>query len=121
MTNPPTLYISQRYLTMVQTILHQHLPYAEVWAYGSRVRGDHHDTSDLDLVVRTPEALAQPCHKLADVVEAFSQSNLPLMVQITDWARIPQAFHDEILVGYVVLKTAAGESLEGLANIRALL
>ncbi|MFN5236631.1 MAG: nucleotidyltransferase domain-containing protein [Bacteroidota bacterium] len=26
----------------------------EVWAYGSRVNGDAHEGSDLDLVIRTP-------------------------------------------------------------------
>lgn len=109
MTRLPTLYLPPRYLVTVQEILRQHLPHAEIWAYGSRVHGDCHDTSDLDLVARNPEALTKPCPGLADVAEAFSQSNLPIMVQITDWARIPKAFHDEILAGYVVLKTAAEE------------
>lgn len=106
------IHLPPRYLAMVLEILHQHLPQAEVWAYGSRVRGDCHDTSDLDLVVRKPDALAQACSELTDVAEAFSQSNLPIMVQITDWARIPTAFHDEILAAYVVLKTAAYRRLK---------
>ncbi len=28
----------------------------EIWAYGSRVNGDSHDASDLDLVIRTLDA-----------------------------------------------------------------
>ena len=104
----PAFHLPPRYLDMVLEILRRHLPHAEVWAYGSRVRGDCHDTSDLDLVVRNPEDLAQPCPDLADVAEAFSLSNLPIMVQITDWARIPREFHDEILAGYVVLKAVEG-------------
>jgi len=103
------LHLPPRYLATVQEILRQHLPHAEIWAYGSRVHGDCHDTSDLDLVARNPEALTKPCPELADAVEAFSQSNLPIMVQITDWARIPKTFHEEILAGYVVLKAAAEE------------
>ena len=103
----PALHLPPRYLEMVLEILHRYLPHSEVWAYGSRVRGDYHDTSDLDLVVRNPDALAQACPELMDVAEAFSLSNLPIMVQITDWARIPTAFHDEILAGYVVVKAAA--------------
>lgn len=109
MTRRTTLHLPPRYLDTVQAILHQHLPQAEVWAYGSRVYGDCHDTSDLDLVVRNPAALATACPELADAAEAFSHSNLPIMVQIVDWARIPPAFHDEILAGYVVVKNAPDE------------
>ena len=104
--NRSTLHLPPRYLAMVQVLLHQHLPQAEVWAYGSRVRGDCHDTSDLDLVVRNPADLSRPLPNLADVMEAFSESNLPLIAQIVDWARIPPAFHAEILAGYAVLQQA---------------
>jgi predicted nucleotidyltransferase len=110
--NRPTLHLPPRYLAMVQTLLRQHLPEAEVWAYGSRVRGDCHDTSDLDLVVRNPEALTEPCPDLADAAEAFSESNLPLIVQIVDWARIPSSFHAEILAGYAVVQRAGSEGSE---------
>jgi len=102
----PALHLPTRYLDVVLEIVRRQLPQADVWAYGSRVRGDCHDTSDLDLVVRNPADLAQPCHNLAEVAEAFSQSNLPIMVQLTDWARIPHEFHEEILAGYVVVKAA---------------
>jgi hypothetical protein len=112
MTRRPTLHLPPHYLDMVQAILHQHLAQAEVWAYGSRANGDCHDTSDLNLVARNPAALAEPCPELADVAEAFSQSNLPIMVQIVDWARIPPEFHDEILVSYMVVKAAADERTE---------
>ncbi|MBB1076539.1 nucleotidyltransferase domain-containing protein [Rhodoferax sp. 4810] len=104
MTVLNTLYLLPRYRKMVCAILRQHVPDADVWAYGSRVRGDCHDTSDLDLVIRHPTALETPCPVLADVIEAFSRSNLPIMVQIIDWARIPPAFHREILAGYVVVQ-----------------
>lgn len=33
-------------------LLGQHVPQAEVWAYGSRVNGGAHEGSDLDLVLR---------------------------------------------------------------------
>lgn len=106
------LHLPPRYLEMVRAILRQHLPQAEVWAYGSRARGDHHDTSDLDLVARNPADLNQPLPRLYDVEEAFSASNLPLIVQIVDWARIPKTFHGEILAGYVVVQEAGEEREE---------
>lgn len=102
------LHLPERYLQMVLTILQSHLPNAEVWAYGSRVNGDYYEASDLDLVVRQPDDLGKAQANLGDVIDAFSDSNLPIMVQVVDWARIPAAFQDEILVNYVVMQIGGG-------------
>lgn len=37
----------------------------EVWAYGSRVNGDAHEGSDLDLVIRTPDLRKMPVDVLS--------------------------------------------------------
>lgn len=102
----PTLHLPARYLAIVQDILRRHLPHAEVWAYGSRVKGDHYDASDLDLVVRQPDDLTRPQPDLDAVAAAFSDSDLPILVQILDWARIPEAFREEIESACVVLMSA---------------
>lgn len=91
------LHLPERYLQMVQAILQTHLPNAEVWAYGSRVNGDYYEASDLDLVVRQPEDLSR------------RQSNLPIIVQLVDWASIPSDFHAEIAENYVVVQQAKSE------------
>jgi predicted nucleotidyltransferase len=98
----PALHLPARYLAIVQDILRRYLPHAEVWAYGSRVNGDHYDASDLDLVVRQPDDLTRRQPDLDEVAAAFSDSDLPILVQIVDWARIPAAFREEIEAGYVV-------------------
>ncbi|MDP3877288.1 MAG: nucleotidyltransferase domain-containing protein [Methylobacter sp.] len=103
------LHLPARYLHMVQTILQTHLPCAEVWAYGSRVNGDYYEASDLDLVVRQPEDLSRGQNNLYEVIEAFSESNLPIIVQLVDWARIPNDFHAEIADNYVVVQDAKTE------------
>lgn len=103
----PQLHLPEKYLKIVQDILHTHLPKAEVWAYGSRVNGDYYDTSDLDLVVRQPDNLTRRQTKLGEAIKAFSESNLPIFVQLVDWASIPDAFHDEIAAKYVVMQHAA--------------
>lgn len=100
----PCLHLPEQYLRMVQDILRTHLPEAEVWAYGSRVNGDYYDTSDLDLVVRQPDDLRRRQTSLGDVIEAFSESDLPILVQLVDWAGIPAAFHAEIAAKYVVIQ-----------------
>jgi predicted nucleotidyltransferase len=100
------LHLPDAYRQMVQTVLHRHLPQAEVWAYGSRVNGDHHEASDLDLVVRQ-EGDALTRIRLMDTLrEAFSDSDLPLLVQVVDWAAIPESFRAEISHNYVVLQRA---------------
>ncbi len=98
------LHLPIVYLQMVKDILHRYLPDAEVWAYGSRVNGDYYEASDLDLVVRQPDNLLRRQKNLAEVREAFTESNLPIFVQLVDWAAIPAAFHDEIAVRYVVIQ-----------------
>jgi predicted nucleotidyltransferase len=100
------LHLPERYLQMVRAILQMHLSNAEVWAYGSRVNGDYYEASDLDLVVRQPEDLSRKQLNLGEVVDAFSESNLPIIVQLVDWARIPADFHAEIAENYVVVQQA---------------
>ena len=100
----PRLHLPERYLHMVQEILQTYAPEAEVWAYGSRVNGDYYDASDLDLVLRQPDDLSRRQKNMPDIIEAFSESNLPILVQVVDWAAIPAAFHKEIAANYVVVK-----------------
>lgn len=100
------LHLPESYRRMVLDILHTHLPNAEVWAYGSRVNGDYHDSSDLDLVVRQAQALNRRQTNLDEVAAAFTESNLPIFVQIVDWASIPSEFHAEIAANYVVVQQA---------------
>ena len=46
------LNVKQRHLDMLYQIFNSYSPKAEIWAYGSRINGDSHLGSDLDLVVK---------------------------------------------------------------------
>lgn len=107
MPEPRVLHLPDKYAQEVHRLLKLHIPRAEVWAYGSRVQGDFYEASDLDLVARFPPSDKPELFRLSEVTEAFQESNLPILVQIVDWDRIPQAFRDEISAGYVVIQ--AGE------------
>ena len=72
----------------------------EIWAYGSRVDGTAHETSDLDLVLRSKDLKPIPTMELTDFELAVAESNIPILVQIFDWARIPESFHKNILNNY---------------------
>ncbi|MGQ9614457.1 MAG: nucleotidyltransferase family protein [Chloroflexus sp.] len=102
----PYLDLPAQYLAQVRTILQTYVPEYEVWAYGSRVRGEAFAASDLDLVVRNPRHLSEPCDHIVALREAFVASNLPIRVDVVDWARIPPSFHHEIERGYVVVQPA---------------
>ena len=92
------------YWPKLRALIAQQVPDAEVWAYGSRVTGDGHEASDLDLVLRNPQNLLEETRALYDLKEAFIESNLPIRVDIMDWARIPASFHREIERAHVVVQ-----------------
>ena len=99
------LDMQPQHLALLRELLHQHLPQVEVWAYGSRVNGDGHEASDLDLVVRHPADPKQETPALWEVKEALVESKLPIRVDVVDWAHIPASFHREIERAYVVVQT----------------
>ena len=108
---PDRLDLPRRYREQIEALLREHVPGVEVWAYGSRVNGQSHEASDLDLMLRGPDLKRIPSGQLADLTEALEQSNVPIIVQIHDWARLPESFHREIEQEYVVLvENTSGDS-----------
>jgi len=75
----------------------------EVWAYGSRVSGEAHEGSDLDLVIRTGSLEKLPIEVLLDVKEKIQESIIPVIVEIFDWARLPENFQRNINARHEVL------------------
>ncbi len=96
-----TLKFKPHHLNMLLKLIEQYFPKAQIWAYGSRVNGDCHEASDLDLVARNLLALDQHLPDLFDFQEALVESNLPIRVDVVDWARIPVSFQQEIERVYV--------------------
>jgi predicted nucleotidyltransferase len=101
-----------RYLNTVRAILQQYVPDYDIWAYGSRVHGEAFDASDLDLVVRNPRQLWQPCDRLVELRSAFLESDLPIRVDVVDWALLPPAFQHEIERGYVVVQVGTTSEVD---------
>ena len=85
-------------------------PTAEVWAYGSRVTGQAHEASDLDLVVRGPSLQPVDAQRLHSLRILLEESNLPILVDVHDWAHLPERFHARILARYEVLRPAQAEA-----------
>jgi len=105
----PTLDLPERYLALLQALLEKYTPEAEVWAYGSRVSGESHAASDLDIVLRNPIDLSQPQAQLIDLKEAIDESDIPILVDVHDWAGLPESFHAGIEERYVVIRENLGK------------
>lgn len=66
----------------------------QVFAFGSRVRGDHQKYSDLDLLIKSDQQIS--IQALQRLQSAFQESNLPFRVDIVDWWTISADFRSRI-------------------------
>lgn len=98
------LDLPERHLQALRQLLAIHVPGVEVWAYGSRVTGGGHETSDLDIVLRNPQALKQSTEHYPELKEALQQSTIPIFIDVHDWAHLPEPFHREIERCHVVIQ-----------------
>ncbi len=99
----PELDIKPADLKAVQAILRRYISDREVRAFGSRLSGTAKPFSDLDLAVMGNEPL--PASILADLKDAFSESDLPFKVDIVDWAETRENFRRIIEAAYVVVQS----------------
>lgn len=95
MTN---LFVKSKYLKMLSEIFESYCPNAEIWAYGSRVGGDAHAGSDLDLIVKT---FGDDKCFLYELKELLSDSNIPFLIDINEYDKLPESFQKEIMRNYV--------------------
>ena len=107
---PDQLDLLPRHRRQIEVLLQEHVPDAEVWAYGSRVNGESHEASDLDLVLRDPNLEKIDPFQLADLSEAFTRSNIPFLIEVRDWARLPESFHQEIDRCHSLVQEAAKQA-----------
>lgn len=94
------LFVKPQYLKMLTDIFEQYCPNAEIWAYGSRVNGDAHEGSDLDMVVKNFHSNTA---KLSELRELITNSNIPFLTDINEFDKLPKYFQDEILKKYVII------------------
>ena len=102
--DPNCLKLSEDQRSLLEQLISEYVPSSEVWAYGSRVTGHSHEGSDLDLVLRNPSALEVPVRGSSDLKEAISASSLPMLIDIHQWAYLPESFKQNIEQAYVLLK-----------------
>ena len=93
--------MSAQELALVNALVAQWLPAADVRLFGSRARGTPKPYSDLDLVIMgdTPT----PLSTLGQLQEAFACSDLPWRVDVVDWANTAPEFQRHIQADSVSL------------------
>ena len=83
----------------VLTLLKRYLPNTTIWVYGSRANWTSRPRSDLDMVVfATPEQN----DRVAELREAFEESDLPFRVDLFVWDTVPEEFRRRIEAEHVV-------------------
>ena len=95
------LFIKPQYLEILMQILNEYCPNAEVWAYGSRVNGQAHEGSDLDLVIKDFHSSSASLFELKELLE---NSSIPFLVDIHEYKHLPESFQNEINKNYVIIK-----------------
>ncbi len=84
----------------VLALLKRYLPNTTAWVYGSRATWTSRPQSDLDMVVfATPEQN----DRVAELREAFEESDLPFRVDLFVWDTVPEEFRKRIEAEHVVL------------------
>ena len=89
------LALAAPYLALVRALTQQHAPHRQFYAFGSRVIGHAADRqrvkphSDLDLAI-AGEPL--PLEQLFALRDAFSQSDLPMRVDIVQAGDLPEGW-----------------------------
>lgn len=90
------MLLKDKYKQMLLDIFSQLTIPVEIWAYGSRVKGTAHNGSDLDLVIIAKDGKKISIDILVELKEKISESNIPILVELFDWARLPESFHKNI-------------------------
>ena len=94
--------LAPHHLETVQRILSEHVPDAEVRAFGSRATWEAQEHSDLDLAIDCGSR-ADPS-AIARLKEAFEESTLPIRVDVLDWHTVSDSFRKVIERSNTVLR-----------------
>jgi len=94
--------LKPEYLIKIKEIISKQIPDRTVLVYGSRIKGTAHEGSDLDLIIIDEENDTN--EQLSILREKFSESNLPILIDILSWSSIPDQFKQEIKQRHEVLQ-----------------
>ncbi len=94
------LFIKEKHLDILKKIFDEYCPKATVLAYGSRIKAQAHDGSDLDLAIKDFNEIK--C-SIYDIKQAIQESDIPFLVDIFILSSLPESFQKEIMKENVVI------------------
>lgn len=94
--------ISQAHLEIVRKILAEHAPEAEIRAFGSRVKGNAKEFSDLDIALVENARISFDRMRL--LKEALQNSVLPFRVDVVDWNSISESFQAIVAEKFEIIR-----------------
>ena len=99
--------LKQEYLDELHKVFQIYCPKAEIWAYGSRINGDSHSGSDLDLTVKS---FNEDKKYLSDLKDLLNDSDIPFLIDITEYEKLPISFQEEIKKSYIKIYPKEAEN-----------
>lgn len=88
-------------MQVIKNILDRLIPNYEARAFGSRYKGNVKPYSDIDIAIVGDKELSN--RLMAELREAFEESDLPFRVDILDWNAVSPEFRKVIEEGYEVI------------------
>lgn len=83
--------ISEQEKQIIAEILSVYKPEYQFWAYGSRIKGNFREASDLDILIKGKKQM--PFDMLEDLKHKFDESLLPYVVNFSDYYKIDEKFY----------------------------
>lgn len=89
-TDRQSIHVSEPELKVVRRVLREALHGESVFVFGSRARGDHRQTSDLDIAVLGSHPVSIATRSQLEF--GFSESDLPFKVDVVDLQTVDPSF-----------------------------
>ena len=86
--------ITNKEQEIIENILNKYEKEYSFYYYGSRVKGTFEKTSDLDILIKGKKEM--PLFILEEIKEEFDKSNLPYIVNFSDYNSIDKNFYNII-------------------------
>ena len=95
--------LEDRHVEFIKNMLKKHIPYPEAkfYIFGSRVKGEYREYSDVDIAIDFPELTLD---KKLKIESDFENSTFPYEVDIVDLNSIKETFKNIIKDDLVELK-----------------
>ena len=89
-----TFGITEAENKIINEILKEYTPKYSFFYYGSRIKGNFSKTSDLDILIKSENEL--PLKDLVNLKEKFDSSNLPYIVNFSEYNKMDEKFYNLI-------------------------